>query len=369
MARFWKESDHVLWTLILFYLATTISVAMPSRDVTIIRASAATLLDYAWAAESDLDGNRQAEAQQRLLNHLKWMEDNLPERWGQYTLQQRGEWVFQAMHDRLLNGKYDENQNTLSGALIEGDYNCVSATILFQILTEQAGLPTVAMQTRGHVWCRLLSRPELDIETTCPTWFLLEPHDRDSSPAILAGNEARTLSARGLAAKIPYNKASIAAAGGDYAQAMQLLEFALRLDPNDAAARRNHTAILNNWAVACVSQRDCDQALKVLEQMESQSTHDEQLAENRQKIVDAVIEQWCRTGRFEEALRLLEQYPGTEPSRYTTRSIYEQWIQDATAQGEWLQAKNILRMAMTALESDPLAIAQLRRQYRQLLPS
>ncbi len=368
MLQIWKESDRILWMLILFYLVVLISAATSTMRSAVSASQPASLVEMAWAAEGDLSEEDRAAAHQILADHLAWMQDNLPAQWGRYSFAERAEWVFQSMHDRLLTGEYDENQNALSVALQKGDYNCVSATILFQILTERAGLPTVAMQTRGHVWCRLLSRPELDIETTCPTWFLLEPHDRDQSPAVQASSEARALSARGLAAKIPYNKASLAAAQQDYAEAIELLNFALALDPQDAASLRNRSAILNNWAVACVGQQDFETALDLLKRMEQQSPTDPDLDENRRKIVDAVIDQWCRSGRYAEALRLLDWQADVASSRHSMRSIYESWIEDASRRGDWFEAKNALRSAISALEDDPLSVAQLRRQYRQFSP-
>ena len=130
---------------------------------------------------------------------------------------------------------------------------------------------------------------------------------------------------------------------------------------------KNRIAILNNWAVHCVGQHDNDQAFKVLKQIEAQAFGDEQLSENRRRIVDAVIEQWCREGRYEDAVRLAQWKPGE--SRLSVRSIYESWIDDAKSRGEWFEAKNILHSAMVALSDDPLSIAQLKRQYRHLLPS
>lgn len=366
MLRIWKESDSVLWMLILLYLVIMTVAALPSLQRTAAASRPATLLEMSWAAEGNLSEADRTAAQQRMAVHLEWMEDNLPQQWGRYSIEERAAWVFQSMHDRLLTGDYDEDQNALSKALLEGNYNCVSATILFQILTDRAGLPTVAMQTRGHVWCRLLSRPELDIETTCPTWFLLEPHDQGQSPAIQAANEARTLSTRGLAAKIPYNKASQAATQGDYPGAIEYLNFALSLDPQDRAAMRNRSAILNNWAVACITQKDCQTALDILKRMESQTPHDPDLEVNRTKIVDAVIDQWCHQGRYSEALRLLQLQSDSAFSRHTVRSIYQKWIQDAADRGDWYEAKNALRLAISAHQDDPLTVAQLRRQYRQL---
>ncbi|WP_207396905.1 tetratricopeptide repeat protein [Bremerella alba] len=369
MLRIWKESDRVLWMLILLYLAIMTIASLPALRQAAAASRPANLLDMAWAAEGNLSETNQATAQQRLTEHLTWMEDNLPRQWGRYSLEERAAWVFQAMHDRLLNGQYDEDQNALSIALIEGNYNCVSATILYQILTDRAGLPTVAMQTRGHVWCRLLSRPELDIETTCATWFLLEPHDQSQSPAIQAAGEAQTLSARGLAAKIPYNQASLDAAKGDYPAAIRHLDFALSLDPQDSAAMRNRSAILNNWAVACIAEKDCQTALDILKRMEDQRLHDPDLEVNRRKIVDAVIDQWCRQGRYSQSLRLLQEQSDQSPSRHSVRSIYQQWIEDAANRGDWYEAKNALRLAISAHQEDPLTVAQLRRKYRQLSSS
>ncbi|RCS54742.1 hypothetical protein DTL42_06345 [Bremerella cremea] len=368
MSCYWKESERIFWLAVYIYVTVMLVSSFPGTASAQTISRPATLAELSWAAEGDhLAAAEREQAQQRLRDHCTWMENHLPSQWGRMGLKERGEWVFQSMHDQLLTGEYDEDQNLLSVALLEGNYNCVSATILYQVLADHAGLPTMAMQTRGHVWCRLLSRPILDIETTCPTWFLLEPHDQEQAPAVQAGDSASVLSSRGLAAKIPYNQASLAAAQSEYSTAIQLLDRALALDPQDPAAMKNRVAILNNWAVLCVGQHDCDQAFKVLQQIEAQAVGDEQLTENRRRIVDAVIDQWCRDGRYEDAVRLAQWKPGE--SRLSVRSIYESWIDDAKSRGEWFEAKNVLHSAMAALSDDPLSVAQLKRQYRHLLPS
>ena len=381
--RRYQPSRRVGWCGVLLVASFWLVVALSRPgygEVTLITdvqpSRAHGLAALAWIAEGDLSREDRQQAEQRLAGHLAWMEANLPADWGRWSLARRGEWVFQQMHAQLLTGEYQENQHALSHALLKGDYNCVSATMLFRILCDNTGLPTVPLQTRGHVWCRLLGSPELDIETTCPTWFLLEPHVRTQAPAVQAAEGARALTDRGLAAKIPYNKASLAAADGDYAAAIDLLNQALRLDPQDPAALKNRSVIWNNWAVQCVSQHECEQALGLLREIETAAPHDPVLAENRQRIVDDVLDEWCRLGRFSDALRLkqwqeqAEKLAGSsQSSRHSVRSIYEQWIAQATKQGKWFEAKNALRAALAELERDPLAAAQLRRQFRELSPS
>ncbi|PQO42057.1 tetratricopeptide repeat protein [Blastopirellula marina] len=363
----WKESERLFWIVVYAYVTFQIAWGIPQSATGQTVSRPATLVELSWAAEGNDFAAEHQQANAKLQEHFQWMAAHLPPKWGRYSLQERGEWVFESMHDRLLTGEYLEDQNALSTAILEGDFNCVSATILYQILADYAGLPTMAMQTRGHVWCRLLSRPELDIETTCPTWFLLEPHDQSQSPGIQAGDGARALSAYGLVAKIPYNRASLLAAEGDYHGAIAHLDRSLSLDPADPAARKNRVAILNNWAVQCIHNHDGDQALKLIEKIESQHSVDADITENQARMVDAVIDEWVQEGRYAEAIRLLHWKQGA--SRWSLRSVYEDWIDDAKARGEWLEAKNVLREAITALAKDPLTVAQLRRQYRNLLPS
>lgn len=362
----WKESERLFWIVVYFYVTFQIAWGLPQVASGQSVSRPATLVELSWAAEGNTFAPMHEKANAKLREHFQWMASNLPAKWGRYSLQERGEWVFQSMHDRLLTGEYSEDQNALSTAIVDGDFNCVSATILFQILADHAGLPTIAMQTRGHVWCRLLSRPELDIETTCPSWFLLEPHDQLSAPGLQAGDDARALSASGLVAKIPYNQASLLAGEGDYQAAIEYLNRSLTLDPADAAARKNRVAILNNWAVQCIHDHESDQALKLIEQIASQTSVESEISENQRRMVDAVVEQWVKEGRFAEAIRLLQW--NRIGARQSLKTVYEDWIDNAKSRGEWLEAKNVLRQAIATLADDPLAVAQLRRQYRNLLP-
>lgn len=82
--------------------------------------------------------------------------------------------VFEYMHRIILKGKYNLNLSVISEVFNSGNYNCVSATVLFNSLAREVGLNVIGLETTGHAKSRVLYEDEfLDIETTCPRWSLL----------------------------------------------------------------------------------------------------------------------------------------------------------------------------------------------------
>ncbi|HAP43196.1 MAG: hypothetical protein A2087_12090 [Spirochaetes bacterium GWD1_61_31] len=80
---------------------------------------------------------------------------------------QRGEAVMQLLHDKALKA-YHEPTTTLSAALLEGRYNCVSASVLFLLLSRAAGLDSFGVITTDHSFCTVRLAPDrfVDAETT-----------------------------------------------------------------------------------------------------------------------------------------------------------------------------------------------------------
>jgi len=152
--------------------------------------------------------------------------------------------VFEFLHREILTGSYRKDASDLQGAIHQGDYNCVSATILFVALCECCDLKPQIWAAPGHVLCRLPGPEPLDIETTCPAW--LESGRRTAMPR----QGLRQISQAQLVAKIYYNRGVLCLERQDFPAALTALRAACQLDPLDADARENLLAGLNNAALA-----------------------------------------------------------------------------------------------------------------------
>ena len=175
-----------------------------------------------------------------------WIDELQPLLAGQFEPAARTKIVFEFLQRRVLRGSYHETANSLAALFDQGQYNCVSSTLIFCCLAERLQLNIRAAEAPGHVIARLVDGLQLfDIETTRRDWLGgIKP---------LAGKPDRgyrQLSMPGLLALSYYNRGVDALENGDFDAALAENIKALRLDPASAAARSNLLAALNNGASA-----------------------------------------------------------------------------------------------------------------------
>jgi tetratricopeptide (TPR) repeat protein len=182
--------------------------------------------------------------------------------------------LFELLHRRVLRGGYEEPASNLAVTLRGGPYNCLSAVILFVDLAGQAGLEVAAVQTPGHVFCRLATNDlragpnDLDVELTCPNWF---NRTRDAKKhtaktyAAWSGDRQRRLSPVELVALVYFNRGVDVLARREFAAAAAANLTALALDPANGPAGDNLLATVNNWALAVASEGRPAEALRLVE--------------------------------------------------------------------------------------------------------
>jgi len=193
------------------------------------------------------------------------------------TPRQQAQWVFEFMHRRILRGGYRLEATALTEALDRGQFNCVSASVLFHCLAREFGLPVCAMEGPGHAMTRLRLAGEIvDVETTCPEWFRLAADLRKQAerarkiPARTAEVDRRARPLREvsdvqLVAMIYYNRGVDLLGEKRFPEALAANAKALRLDPSSVTARANLLATLNNWAIDLGLGRQYAEAARLLE--------------------------------------------------------------------------------------------------------
>ena len=78
--------------------------------------------------------------------------------------------LLRQLHERVLIGEYRADYSELPKTLDEGHYNCVTATLLFQAISDRCGIKTAAIAVHSHVLCCVPGQPTLYVETTCRDW-------------------------------------------------------------------------------------------------------------------------------------------------------------------------------------------------------
>jgi hypothetical protein len=160
------------------------------------------------------------------------------------------------LHSEALRGSYLASASDVSVALDGGAFNCVSATLLWQMLAERCGIAATAMSTRGHVWCRVrlddASKTTIDIESTSRDWFKITAkyHGVPSewvSPAMRAHRQrvaiGRALTERQILAVLHFNRGVTLIRENRLAPAAWANLQAVSLDSQCQPARENLAAV------------------------------------------------------------------------------------------------------------------------------
>ena len=235
--------------------------------------------------------------------------------------------VFETLHDELLTGKYDIEATNPATAFEKGDYNCVSATVLFNSLAQKSGLEVSGLEMSGHVLSRAKYGTHFaDVETTCPTWFSLKSNRerqivtqsrigggvavQNVAKPLVAGKvdqtdelvqiarKTREITDVQLVAAIYYNQ------GYDHWQANRLPEAAvatakaLLLDPENENAWGNLIGAINNIALGfSMDQRRHDIAAGLLDQIELIDPNFKDLKSNQFHVYSPWIRELVLSGQ------------------------------------------------------------------------
>jgi len=207
----------------------------------------------------------------------------------------------------------------------------VSATILFNYLAGEVGLECRGIALPGHVMSRvMLADGKLDLETTCPNWFhvLADPQKQAEMRAKSAGAalvadraKAQEVSPVQMAAMVYYNRGVDLLGVKKFAEAAVVNAKAVRLDAQNATARGNLLATLNNWSIELGGRDRFREAIDVLYQGLLLEPKYEAFAQNYVHVHRQWVESLCRSGRHAEAMEVLSQAVAEMPDQQYLRQV------------------------------------------------
>lgn len=248
------------------------------------------LCDAALAAETDLDESTRAACRVRygeIVDRLQstWVEPASP--------REAARRLLAFLHDEALGGGYRPEASRLSIALRRGDYNCLSATLLYAALAERLGWKVEGLLWPAHVACALGVAEPIDVEPTCRDWFrapdpLAQGELRRQALARLgvsfAAAAPRRLDRRQLVALVYFNLGTERLGAGPSSAARETLERAAALDPDSPEIRGNLLAALNNEAASLQREGAAVEARALLERCRRIAPTDPITAENLARL-------------------------------------------------------------------------------------
>ena len=240
--------------------------------------------------------------------------------------------IFENLHTELLTGEYNIENTNPADSFETGNYNCVSATVLFNSLAKRVGLDVCGLEMSGHVLSRAKYGTRVaDLETTCPGWFSqknnrevqkvakpeIDNTEYRTNELVQISRKTREITDVQLVAAIYYNQ------GYDHWQANRLPEStvatakALLLDPENENAWGNLVGAVNNIALGfSMEQKRHDIAAGLLDQIE---------------LMD----------------------PGFKDLKSNQFHVYSPWIKELVAAEQIADAKSVYNYAAQRLPNEP----------------
>ncbi len=165
----------------------------------------------------------------------------------QRTLAERAADLHHWLHQHVLR-TYDASATDLTRVLSRGEYNCVSATLLYVVLARELQIPAATLCRGQHCRVGIHDGPNwLPLETTCATCAGLSPLKAAVQPVLIGGdsNHERLLNEQNLVGLFWFNRALDELKLKHHRAAVAANLVALSWDLQNAEARMNLLASLN----------------------------------------------------------------------------------------------------------------------------
>ncbi len=199
---------------------------------------------------------------------------------------------------------YRVSASELNAPLERGEFNCVSATLLYYGLAKQRGWTVQTLVSTGHMRCQVqTTQGNYIVETTAYPARFQNRHavsvrgtDGDNAQKILSqtqnqnplpslSDERAVDSLTILAGVLFYNRAIQTIETGKLDQSLSYAAASVCLDPDSVAAKSNFLASLNNCAIQFAENGDTEQARRWLRTAQELSPDHPVLIENYQRLL------------------------------------------------------------------------------------
>jgi len=251
---------------------------------------------------------------------------------------ERGERLLVLLHERLLR-QYDKDASTIIDVLEQGRFNCVSATIFYNVLAGRVGLVAKAVIVPSHVLTLLftMSGP-VEVETTSPNGFFLNRRDQSYVDFLIA----QRLSTR-----------------NSHAEAETVEEMTRK--PAEIDNLTMIGLIFSNQAMDAIAQDDPILAQAFLQRARKLSgpTHSTVLRTFEVSLQAHMAFQAQEEGDFERAVEIIEgalvDVDGDlRRELLQNRSwLYAEWAESHTAAGEVNRAVEVYARSLEGFPGDP----------------
>lgn len=209
------------------------------------------------------------------------LENSVKEQFSKLSQMQAADKLLYFIHSSILK-KYREGCTKLNETLLTGNFNCVTASVLYFALARSLNIEIFGQETSVHAFCTvLIDGQKIDVETTNPYGFnpgvkrIVEQSENSRKFTIIPKkyySGRRQISDRAMATLTGKNVASDLNDKNDYKTAIPLeisrLEFLKLTDDSELKTAKNDLDSLTcNYALELSKKNQETQALGFIEQV------------------------------------------------------------------------------------------------------
>ncbi|HPN82437.1 MAG TPA: hypothetical protein PLM00_03550 [Spirochaetota bacterium] len=271
----------------------------------------------------------------------------------------RAKKLFDLMFKHAMNA-YQSEQTTLLEIFDAGHFNCVSSTLLYNLLCAEFGLKTRVAVVPGHVFSQVLpgGTTWIDAETTSSAGF--NPLRERTNPG---GEDRVFIEDRGqsggksfvdtgrLVALLYYNRGTLAHTQGRLSDAVALLMRALTIFPQHKESLENLLATMLEWAKKEGQTGNLDLAMRILTECDMALGSKNETQAMREGLVFNSAQAAAARGDFATAVRQIESWIASLPGQPTVqhktalRGYILQWAQQCMQQGKYSEMVSLIDRA------------------------
>jgi len=288
---------------------------------------------------------------------------------------EKGERLLKFLHTGPMAKGYDLEQTDLHVLLDTGRFNCVSATVLYNVIGRRLGLDLRAVEVPEHVFSVLVDGDRrIDVQTTNARGFDPTRDRKSNEKSKKTGGavkipekhakDRREVGEAGLAALIAYNHGVALAKEKRFHDAIMANFRALALDKSNPGAASNALAGLTNWPLELAKAGKFEEGLTVLAVGLELAPKDSALRNNHKVMWGEYAESRMKAGEVNEAIAILRRAAKTGAGEdFETRQAYlfARPANDLMDAGKWDEALKVLDAGLKVV--DPKAQKKLR-DYR-----
>ncbi|NOZ60063.1 MAG: hypothetical protein GXO74_00125 [Calditrichaeota bacterium] len=294
-----------------------------------------------------------ADTREKMNDGIRWYDSLLVDirekNLIQFDRRASAERLFMYFHSLVLK-KYRERATTLFDIKEKGDYNCVSATVLFNLTCDELGLSTSAFETPTHVYTIFTNVTErLMVENTSSMGFNimknLQQYSRylarfyPKNEALKIGldrlyfyenSRGREISNIELLGLICYNEAVMHAERQQFDRAYQFVQLAQLFNSDSRSNEKFEINLYYRWGRKLFEKRDYAQAFEVMADAAYRYPDNENFVKNCRTVFARSLEQLWREKKWRKTFEIIGEFDelkiGTGNEIYMKNHILDQWI-------------------------------------------